>query len=109
MTDLISFQSHTLSHPNLTKLDDNSLEQELSESKKIIEKITNNKVIAFAYPLGHYNDKVINSVQKYYKYAVLNSGGIYTTNGNDYTIKRIYVSRDLNLASFKKKITPTSK
>lgn len=56
--------SHTLSHPNLTKIKNNQLERELTKSKFILEQKLNTKINHFAYPGGSYNDQVIKAAQK---------------------------------------------
>ena len=59
--------SHTLNHPDLryTK----NLYNEIVISKKILEKNLNTNVISFCYPAWKYNQKVVNLVKKYYKFA----------------------------------------
>lgn len=104
MSDLVSFQSHTLSHPDLTKLNADKLHYELSESKKVIEGMTGEEVYAFAYPTGYYNKNVIEAVKKYYKYAVLNVGGLYVNGVDNYEIKRVYIPRGLDIKSFREKL-----
>lgn len=105
MSDIISFQSHTVTHPNLNKLKPEELDRELSESKNVLEQLTQQQVNVLAYPTGYYNQKVINAVSKYYKYAVTTEKGFYYKGDNPYTLKRIYVPRKLTLEEFKLKIS----
>jgi len=51
--------SHTGSHRLLTKLSNKDLKIELSESKKILEKITNNLVYSISYPFGKFDQRTI--------------------------------------------------
>ncbi len=104
MSDIISFQSHTLTHPNLNKLKPEELDKELSESKAFLEGLTQKTVNVLAYPTGYYNSKVISIVSKYYKFAVTTERGFYYKGDNSYTIKRIYVPRQLTLQGFAEKI-----
>jgi len=104
MRDLVNFQSHTLSHPELTKLKPEEAEKEISLSKTKLEELTGTKMNAFAYPVGYYNANILEMVKKYYKYAVCNGGGMYTTGESLFEIKRIYIPRDLNIQGFEKKI-----
>lgn len=104
MSDLISFQSHTLSHPDLRALKPEEAEKEISESKTKLEAITGKSINAFAYPVGYYNSSVLAQVKKYYKYAVLNGGGMYTTGENLLEMKRLYIPRWMDIQSFDKKI-----
>ena len=62
--------SHTLSHPFLTRIPLEAVEEQIAGSKLIIEYITNKKCEWFAYPRGYYNKDIINLLKKYnYKYA----------------------------------------
>lgn len=60
----ISFQSHTCTHPDLTKIGMNEVVKEITDSRKIIEDRIGNPVRHFSYPYGMYNDDVINAVRK---------------------------------------------
>jgi peptidoglycan/xylan/chitin deacetylase (PgdA/CDA1 family) len=51
--------SHSVSHPFLTRVDDEKLTQELKKSKNQIEKICGKKVITIGYPFGDYDNNVI--------------------------------------------------
>ncbi len=105
MQDLVSFQSHTVSHPYLTKLSAKLQDYELAESQKEIEAIAGRKVDALAYPIGDYNRQVIDITRRYYKYAVLMlPGGIYHTGDDPYLIKRLNIQRSLSIDGFSKKI-----
>ncbi len=50
---------HTLTHPFLEKLDDETVFNELYYDKKNIEEIFGTEVVGMAYPYGTYNDRVI--------------------------------------------------
>lgn len=104
MTDIISFESHTVSHAMLTKLPNNILNNECIESKNQIEKITGKSVIAIAYPSGMYNGTVTKVVKKYYTYGINSKFGYYKTTIGNYDIKRIGVSYLDTIDDFIKKI-----
>ncbi len=59
----IDFGSHTMSHHNLTKLNDRELEYEIFESKKILEKQLGS-VDSISYPFNRVDDRVRNVVGK---------------------------------------------
>lgn len=62
--------SHSYTHPDLTKLDDETIDNEIATDKKLLEFLYNQKVEGFAYPNGTYNDNVISLLQKNrFKYA----------------------------------------
>jgi peptidoglycan/xylan/chitin deacetylase (PgdA/CDA1 family) len=57
----ISFGSHTISHPILSKLPERRLREEIEESKRIIENKIRRPITGFAYPVGRkqdFNDRV---------------------------------------------------
>lgn len=55
--------SHTVTHPDLRKLDDNSLKVELEESKKTLEDIVGERIEALSYPYGLYDIRVKEAVR----------------------------------------------
>ena len=59
----ISFGSHTLTHPDLTRLDDVELRTELADSKKTIEDRIGQPVRHFCYPYGSHDDRVVEAVR----------------------------------------------
>ena len=68
---MLSIQSHTATHPDLTKITD--YEYELKESRDKIQKITGKPVIALAYPYGNFNDKVVAETKQYYLFGTNNN------------------------------------
>ena len=56
--------SHTVTHPDLTKLSVTNIDSELINSKNYLENITNKPIEYFAYPYGNYNKIVIENVKK---------------------------------------------
>ncbi|MBB6447115.1 polysaccharide deacetylase family protein [Bacillus benzoevorans] len=98
---LFSIQSHTATHPNLTKITNYSFE--LKESKEKIQNITGKPVIALAYPYGSYNDKVIAETKKYYSFGITTIPKLYSKQGikdENYLIPRIYINYSTSLKEF---------
>jgi len=54
------FESHTCSHPDLTKLSDREIEREFKESREIIREETGQKSEFLCYPYGFLNERVAN-------------------------------------------------
>lgn len=54
---------HTYNHTVLTKIFDEQIQNELINSKSILEKITKKNIVSFCYPLGKYNKHVIEHVK----------------------------------------------
>ena len=94
---LVSIQSHTVSHPDLTSLEADKLDYELSESKERIEKLTGKPVIALAYPSGDNDAEVRAAAAKYYDYAVLDRGGTFLCGGDTMAMERIYIWRGMSV------------
>ena len=97
---LVSIQSHTVSHPDLTTLDHTSLDNELSNSKQIIEELTGKPVIALGYPFGSNNETVRTAAANYYDYAVTTVNGKFKCGSNAMSMKRMFVKRGLGAKGF---------
>jgi peptidoglycan/xylan/chitin deacetylase (PgdA/CDA1 family) len=100
---IISIQSHTATHPDLTKI--NNYEYELKESKDKIQKITGKPVIALSYPYGTWNNKVIENTKKYYMFGLTTTPELFTKKGIKdelYLLPRIYVKYSTTLDDFAK-------
>jgi len=55
--------AHTLTHPNLTTLDDANLERQVMGSREVLEETLRVPVDFFCYPIGRYDDRVIAAVK----------------------------------------------
>ena len=103
---LIEFGSHTLSHVNLSKINDEQLFLELEKSKKEVENITKKECEAFAYPYGKFDDKIVESTKKVgYKNATVVKRGLFNKGDNIFTIKRIGILGTESFFDFLLKIT----
>lgn len=65
----IAFGSHTVTHPDLTKLSPAEVERELAESKLAIEQHTGTTVEHFCYPYGKWNPAVRDATLRHYRSA----------------------------------------
>lgn len=68
--DLISFGSHSLTHPILPSMSRAEIETEIAESRRLIEKHLQRRVEFFAYPNDDHNVAVRESVRAHYRAAV---------------------------------------
>lgn len=100
MKDIISFQSHTMTHPHLTSLNERNLDYELGESKKSLEALTGTKMDVISYPYSDYNSNVIKEAAKFYKYGLLDYGGFANSGSGKYMIPRIAVKREYDISRF---------
>lgn len=104
MKDIISFQSHTLNHYELNEINNKALETECLLSKSKIEELTGVQVNVLSYPCGKYSQAVIDTVSRYYDYAVTIKSGYYDKTNDNYKIKRIRIQRSDTLKSFINKL-----
>lgn len=87
---LVEFGSHTISHVNLSKIDDVDVLNELIKSKIEVENIIKKECEAFAYPYGKFDEKIVNFVKNAgYKNATVVKRGLFEQNDDVFTIKRI--------------------
>lgn len=98
---LVSVQSHTLSHQKLSTLNLEDMKKELNESKSYLDSTYNINVDTICYPIGDYNEKVIEYAKENYKYGLAMTGGVYYSNKHDlYKIPRIYANRNMTIDEF---------
>ena len=100
---LVTFEGHTISHPNLTLLPPNEALRELKEGKEVLQSQTGFPVNFIAYPGGTSNLQV----QELAKQAGF-VGGVGTwsgkSNGPGINMPRIRINGQLSLADFASKL-----
>ncbi len=102
----IQFGSHTVSHPQLTQLDDGSVSEELIQSKQIIEDRLGLECMHFAYPYGLLTEKTCDLVQKAgYKTACSTGSGFNNAGSDLLMLRRIDVYGDDTLWKLQQKVT----
>jgi peptidoglycan/xylan/chitin deacetylase (PgdA/CDA1 family) len=55
---LVTLGAHSVSHPRLTALDEETAQSEIEQSKRVLEDISGKPISLFAYPFGDANDRV---------------------------------------------------
>lgn len=94
--------SHTLTHPDMYKLNQFNLEKEVVQSKKMIENDLGIEIKYLAYPKGRYTNKVVNMAKKAkYKMALTMDDDLIDINTNKLKIPRIGVDNTHSLFEFK--------
>ena len=63
-------ETHSKTHPKMSKLSREEIKAELTSSKAAIEKVTGQKVTLFRPPFGDYNDKVITCAEELGLYPI---------------------------------------
>ena len=96
---LITFGSHTASHPLLTNVSEEIARQELSKSKValIAQGVVDRNCISFSYPNGSYSAALSRMAQEEgYHLAVITQRGWHKIGTNPYTIRRIAIHEDMS-------------
>ncbi|MBD3386329.1 polysaccharide deacetylase family protein, partial [candidate division KSB1 bacterium] len=103
----ITFASHTLNHPILTRIPHHQMTKEISESKQILEKELNQCIGYLAYPNGgrdDYDNSVIEQLrQAGYQGACTLIAGI-NVHPNPFELKRYGIDREFGTGRFARHI-----
>lgn len=98
--------SHTVSHPDLRYLSQESLEKQLCESKSFLENLTWKEIKSLVYPAWKYNTNIINTLQKCWYNSAFTTIPWYdsakNTFENPFEIKRIRVWKHSTVESLVK-------
>jgi peptidoglycan/xylan/chitin deacetylase (PgdA/CDA1 family) len=85
----IEFGAHTLTHPDLTRLPVERIEEEVCGSKTIIEDALGTPVTCFAYPYGRYDARSYAIVRKHFVAACSDRLGLVTSGSDPYALERV--------------------
>ncbi len=90
---LVSFESHTHSHPIVPLIEkDDQIKFELTESKNTLESKLQKKVKYFAYPKGKYDTRTTSIISNYFSLAFAENGIVSSKKDiNLYAIPRVVV------------------
>ena len=113
----VDIQSHSLTHPYLTKRHHGSksdknygewLEKELAQSRKILEKETGQKVQFLAYPYGDFDDRVAKaSAHAGYAAALTCEFGKVKKGSDPLRMKRFVIDDRMDFAAFRRYLGAT--
>lgn len=104
-TGLIEIASHTITHANLDRIDEQERQNEIANSRKALENQFDIKVSSFAYPFGIYQNRDVKCVlDSGYLSAVTTIEGIDRDLMNPFELKRIKISGKDNFFTFKIKM-----
>jgi len=91
-TGLVKIASHTVTHRNLDALNEKELNEELKQSKSILEDMFDVNINEICYPRGRFNNRIIDLSKKYgYKLQYSCLPGNYFEPFTDGVIKRNFV------------------
>ena len=97
---LVSIQSHTYSHGNLSTMNEETLIFEMEASKNYLAALTGQVPYAVCYPEGTKSELSIEVAGRYYDYGLLMNGQLYNTSDDPLRVKRYYIPRGYDLGSF---------
>lgn len=101
--------SHTATHPDLRLLGDARLQQEIAGSRELLARELGQEVRYFCYPVGLYNDNVVQAVRDAgYLAAVTTQYGPATPEQDHALWARVRIERRDTLTTFAKKLAEAS-
>ena len=113
----VDIQSHSLSHPFLTRGRHRSMgdkqygewvQRELAESRRLLEKHTGKKVHFLAYPYGDYDDRLTTEVTKAgYKAALTCDFGLVRKGSDPLRMKRFVIDDRMDFTAFRRYLGAT--
>jgi len=101
----VELGAHTVTHPNLTALDDESLEREVRTCRAQIEQRTERRVRAFCYPRGDFDPRVKAAVREAgYDLACTTMEGCVTPATHPFSLRRTFIANDDTMRDFRHKL-----
>ena len=98
----IDIECHTVNHDDLSSLSYDDQLTTLKNSKSYLENLLNKKIYAIAYPFGNINNETTKAVEEAgYTLGFLTSTGLAKSSDNPLQLKRIYISSEYDLDTFK--------
>jgi peptidoglycan/xylan/chitin deacetylase (PgdA/CDA1 family) len=100
----IFFGSHTMTHPCVSRLDGDELQEEIGESKRLLENRLGGPINDFAYPFGKPSDRSA-AAEKFlkncgYRSAVTTEYGINRPGANRFCLRRMQIGDGRRLSDF---------
>lgn len=87
----MSFQSHTVNHPDLSTTDKATQKVELTDSIDFLENKLNTKVNTIAYPSGRYNQTTLDLANKTYKLGLTTNEGLASAKDGLLLLNRVRI------------------
>ena len=91
MAHCMSFQSHTVNHPDLSTTDKATQKVELTDSIDFLENKLNTKVNTIAYPSGRYNQTTLDLAKKTYKLGLTTNEGLASAKDGLLSLNRVRI------------------
>ena len=87
----MSFQSHTVNHPDLSVNDKATQKAELTDSIDFLEDKLNTKVNTIAYPSGRYNQTTLDLAKQTYKLGLTTNEGLASAKNSLLSLNRVRI------------------
>lgn len=87
----MSFESHTVNHPDLEYSSQENQTAELSDSDRYLDSNLAQDTVAVAYPAGRYSDTTLNLAANNYKLGVTTNEGVATAADGLLSLKRVRI------------------
>ncbi|MBR6807693.1 MAG: polysaccharide deacetylase family protein [Clostridia bacterium] len=97
---LVSFQSHTVYHNDLSSISESDIRYEFEESANSIEALLGYRPSVVSYPTGKYNNKVSRISGEYYTHGYTTDSPEYVYDYNSSLIPRLYITNDYDISDF---------
>ena len=97
---LVSFQSHTVTHPHLDDLDGQALKDEIQNSMLAVARMTGKQPFVFSYPEARTTEASRAWVKEYYQFSVYRDNMDYITGTDPYEIPRHGIWWDCTMERF---------
>jgi peptidoglycan/xylan/chitin deacetylase (PgdA/CDA1 family) len=85
----IGFGAHTLTHPDLTKLPEAQVEDEMRASKAMIEDRLGTAAACFAYPYGRYDERSYALARRLFTCACSDALGLVSPRSDPWALERV--------------------
>ena len=88
----MTFESHTVSHPDLAQSDSSRQKSELANSKQVLDKKLHQTTTTIVYPAGRYSDVTMELAEKNgYKMGLTTNNGLASLDDGLYSLKRLRI------------------
>lgn len=85
----IDFGAHTMTHPDLTRLPLDRVQNEVVESKTVLEDALGAPISCFAYPYGRFNHRIRELVQQHFVCACSDKLGLIRATSKLHALERV--------------------
>lgn len=102
-SELISLQSHTVTHDYLSSMSAEDQQWQLTESKRFLTRETGKEPFVLAYPSGDQNDVTLDLVREYYRFGVKMMTypySCYNTSDDPTLVYRYFPERETPLSTY---------